>query len=325
MKKAVFALILAMTLALSACANPVAIVTESEKARQGGDAGGILENWQNLISGSPAVDTMLMPAASGKKTYKNDKAVMDYSNARDGYVMLKYIASSDANLKVIVQGPSTVKYTYNINPGGDYSTFPLSDGSGDYTVGIYKQKSGTTKYAAQFSKTVSVRLDDEFAPFLRPNQYVNYTESSKAVKLAAKLTSDGKTDIDKISAVYNYVVTHLTYDYYKAKTVKSGYLSDIDATLDSGKGICYDYAALMTAMLRSQGVPTKLVVGYTGQLYHAWINVYTQSDGWVDGVIYFDGTTWKLMDPTFASSGNSSSSVMQYIGNSSNYSAKYLY
>ena len=27
-----------MTLALSACANPVAIVTESEKARQGGDA-----------------------------------------------------------------------------------------------------------------------------------------------------------------------------------------------------------------------------------------------------------------------------------------------
>ena len=60
-------------------------------------------------------------------------------------------------------------------------------------------------------------------------------------------------------------------------------------------------------------------------MYHAWINVYTNSDGWVDGVIYFDGTTWKLMDPTFASSSGSNSQIMQYIGNSGNYTAKYLY
>ena len=47
------------------------------------------------------------------------------------------------------------------------------------------------------------------------------------------------------------------------------------------KGICFDYAALMTAMLRSQDIPTKLVVGYTGNLYHAWINVYLEGQGWV--------------------------------------------
>lgn len=54
----------------------------------------------------------------------------------------------------------------------------------------------------------------------------------------------------------------------------------------------------MTAMLRSQDIPTKLVVGYTGNLYHAWINVYLEGQGWVDNIIYFDGTSWKLMDPT---------------------------
>ena len=91
------------------------------------------------------------------------------------------------------------------------------------------------------------------------------------------------------------------------------------------KGICFDYAALMTAMLRSQDIPTKLVVGYTGNLYHAWINVYLEGQGWVDNIIYFDGNSWKLMDPTFASSSGQSQEIMQYIGNGSNYRAKYSY
>ena len=90
-----------------------------------------------------------------------------------------------------------------------------------------------------------------------------------------------------VSAVYNYVVKNLTYDTAKAsyRTVR------LSSQCGSGagpakKGICFDYAALMTAMLRSQDIPTKLVVGYTGNLYHAWINVYLEGQGWVDNIIY---------------------------------------
>ena len=79
----------------------------------------------------------------------------------------------------------------------------------------------------------------------------------------------------------------------------------------------------MTGMLRSQGVPTKLVIGYAGDVYHAWINVYSKSTGWVDGVIYFDGVKWQRMDPTFAANGGSG--IMDYIGNGTNYSGKYYY
>ena len=128
-----------------------------------------------------------------------------------------------------------------------------------------------------------------------------------------------------VSAVYNYVVKNLTYDTAKASSVQSGYLPNVDLVLAQKKGICFDYAALMTAMLRSQDIPTKLVVGYTGNLYHAWINVYLEGQGWVDKIIYFDGTSWKLMDTTFASSGNQSQEIMQYIGNGANYQAKYSY
>ena len=128
-----------------------------------------------------------------------------------------------------------------------------------------------------------------------------------------------------MTAVYDYVVQNLTYDKQRAATVKSGYLSDLDAVLREKKGICFDYAALMTAMLRSQGVPCKLVVGYAGTAYHAWISVWTKDTGWVDGAIFFDGTSWQRMDPTFASTGGQSAAIMKYIGDGANYKTKYLY
>jgi len=117
----------------------------------------------------------------------------------------------------------------------------------------------------------------------------------------------------------------MTYDRELARTVKSGYVPVLDTVLEKKSGICFDYASLMTGMLRSQGVPCKLVVGYAGKTYHAWISVYTEASGWVDGAVFFDGKTWQRMDPTFASSGKGSAAILQYIGDGSNYTAKYFY
>ena len=108
----------------------------------------------------------------------------------------------------------------------------------------------------------------------------------------AELHLELQTQIGVVTAIYNYVINNLTYDTAKAQSVQSGYLPNVDVVLAQKKGICFDYAALMTAMLRSQDIPTKLVVGYTGSLYHAWINVFLEGQGWVDNVIYFDGHDW---------------------------------
>ena len=272
----------------------------------------------------PAMAAVLTANASGNVVYSNAKAKVDASNVKDGYVMVAYNGKSNVRLKARVTGPSGIVYTYDLNKDGKYETFPLSDGNGKYTVGIYENVSGN-KYALAFSTPVTVMLTDSFAPYLRPNQYVNYTPDSQAVKKAAELTAGKKDSLSKITSIYNYVVKNMTYDKQKAQTVQSGYLPDVDKVLADKKGICFDYAALMTAMLRSQGIPTKLVVGYTGKVYHAWINTFIPEKGWVEGVIFFDGTTWKLMDPTFASSAKQSKQIMEYIGNGSNYSAKYLY
>ena len=272
---------------------------------------------------APALNDLLLPVASGTAVEKNNKAAIDYSNAKDGYVMVQFTASTQKRLKVQVTGPSGTKYTYNINQGV-WTTFPLSDGNGSYKIAVYENTTGT-KYATALSANIQVSLTDEFAPFLRPNQYVDYEKATNTIAKAKELTAGITDPLEKVEKVYDFVVNHLSYDTKKAKTVQSGYLPVLDDVLAGGKGICFDYAALMTGMLRSQGVPCKLVVGYAGSAYHAWISVWSQESGWVDGAIFFDGTAWQRMDPTFASSGKGSEAIMKYIGDGSNYTVKYLY
>lgn len=270
-----------------------------------------------------ALPLVTEPVASGKVVKKNAKAQVDASNTADGYVMVKY-TGSNKKVKVLVVGPSGTTYTYGLRTDGTYEVFPFSDGSGIYKVGVYENVTGS-KYSTAFTWSDKVTLKDEFAPFLLPNQYVNYKADSKAVQLAAKLTEKDKSALDKIKTVYGYVIKNISYDKELAQSVKSGYIPNIDAVLAAKKGICFDYAALLTAMLRSLKIPAKLVVGYTGTIYHAWISTYTSETGWLDGLIYFNGKEWKLMDPTFASNAKSSASIMKYIGDGKNYSVQYLY
>ena len=276
------------------------------------------------LTTAPAVFRVPWPSASGTHVTVNDKAEIDHSHTSDGYVMIRFLQATSKELRVQVTTPRDVTYTYTLKRDGSYEIFPLSGGNGEYKVSVFEQVEGT-RFALANSATLSVRLNDEFAPFLRPNQYVNFSSGSRTVSKAAELVSGLTGFGDRVAAVYHFIIGHLSYDKQLAETVQAGYLPNLDSVLQRGKGICFDYAALMTAMLRSQGMPTQLVVGYAGDAYHAWINVWSQETGWVDSVIFFDGRTWNLMDPTFASTGNQSADVLRFIGDGKNYRAMLLY
>ena len=269
----------------------------------------------------PLTSLVLEPEAPGHREVRCDVAVVDHSNAEDGYIMIRYFGQTDKRLKVLLKGPATT-YTYDL-PQGQWVVLPLSDGDGSYQAGIYRNIRDT-EYAMVMLADFPVALADEFSPFLRPNQYVNYLESPDTVDLGAELCRGLDHPLQKVGAVYGYVVQNLQYDTEKAATVQSGYLPDLDRILETGKGICFDYAALMTAMLRSQQVPCKLVVGYAGSIYHAWISVWTEEEGWIDGAIFFDGHVWKRMDPTFVSSAEDRQEILDFVENGS-YTVKYLY
>ncbi len=287
----------------------------------GEDTQEALKSEAEAIQSEAAIPKSATAVPSGTKTKYNADAIIDYSNTSDGYVMVKYLRDTDKKLKAQVKGPKTT-YTFTLEPN-KWAAFPLADEDGTYKVTLFKNASGT-KYASVLSLKIEVKLADPFAPFLHSNQYVDFDAAPEAVALAEELCEDLEP-LEAVAEVYHYVTENIKYDSKLAKTVKSGYLPVLDSVLEAKKGICFDYASLMTGMLRSLGIPCKLVVGYAGEAYHAWISVYTEETGWIDKVVYFDGESWQRMDPTFASNAKGDKKIMKFIGDGDNYSAKYIY
>lgn len=267
------------------------------------------------------ITEVLSPQATGLEAYGNDSVSIDASNTTEGYFMVRYQGDADKS-RIQVTTPDGTLYSYCLVPG-DYETFPLSGDDGSYQIDVYEH-AYDNKYALSFSQTISVSLSDEFKPFLYPNQYVWFTQDSEAVTYGRELSQKSADDLDYVEQVYNYVIQNISYDTDFAEDIPTDYIPDIDVTMQTRKGICFDYASLMSALLRSQGIPTKLVVGYSGTTYHAWISVYLDEAGWVDNIIEFDGKDWSLMDPTLAAN-NGEDSVKKYVGDGSNYIVKYSY
>jgi transglutaminase-like putative cysteine protease len=215
------------------------------------------------------------------------------------------------------------QYQYTITQSDSYITIPLSQGNGTYNVGVWENISGDS-YAAVFAQSIDVALSDEFKPFLYPNQFVDFAAGDQSTELSQSLSTGSVTDVDTLNKLYEYVIDNISYDTEKAVTVASGYLPNNSATLDSKKGICFDYAVLTASMLRAQRIPSQLVIGYAGKAYHAWIEVYCIDTGKVLSYS-FDGNSWQRMDPTFDSANKGSINLADYIGDGNSYQPLFYY
>lgn len=301
------------------CMSLVFCSCGAENTQSGGDsATKQSESSQDTKGSRDNTPVVLTGQADGTVTYGSESVTIDASHISEGYIMVSYTGTNE-KVKLQITGPDEVVYTYDLH--GDYETFPLTAGSGSYTVGVFENIEGTS-YSTLFTQTIDVKIDDEFGPYLYANQYVNFDGDSKVVEKAEELSKPCNDDLEVIEQVYNYMISSFTYDYDKAESVQSGYLPDVDEVFEAQTGICFDYAAVMAAMLRSQRIPTRLEVGYAGDVYHAWISTYIEEQGWVNGIIRFDGKNWELMDPTFAST---SSKPEDFITNTDEYITKFVY
>lgn len=266
---------------------------------------------------------VLKPEASGKTTHSGGGATVDVSNASEGYIMVKFSGSTKRiKLQLTKTGKNT--YRFDIPTDGKYVTLPLTAGDGKYKIEVFEQISGN-QYAQAMSCSVDVKLRNAMLPFLYPNQYVSFNKDSATVKKSNELAKGASNTLDVVDKVYNYVISNVKYDNNKAAQVTAGkmngYLSNVDTTLSTNKGICFDFASITCAMLRAQGIPARMEFGYVSNgAYHAWLSTYVKDVGVINTVIKFDGKSWVLMDPTFASGGNS-----KYVGSGSGYKTSLIY
>ncbi len=236
-------------------------------------------------------------------TYKETTSDTNFDRQSFGVVDILYNPSTTKKTKLMVQHDQQ-KYIYDLKSAQRYVAYPLHLGDGSYSVSIYVNTTGT-KYKKTYSTSKNIQVADTRYIYLNSIQQVEWYNDDLAIDFANSLLDEyinkayGYTDIygvrhvpddppisydEIINLYYEWVVENLSYDYDKIQTLSSDYVPDIDEILAAKGGICYDYSVLFAAMLRSQGIPVKLIKGYTDwtSVYHAWNEIYIEeSDEWI--------------------------------------------
>jgi transglutaminase-like putative cysteine protease len=237
----------------------------------------------------------------------------DFSGAKDGRVTVSYTSSSEKPAKLLIQKDDR-KYFYDIASDGSSESFALQMGPGKYTFIILENTTDNTyRYVVKTSKNIEVI--DEYMTYLNSIQNIHWDNDMQAVIKAKELTKDKKTDLEKVRAVYSYIIKNIRYDPDKLRNIDSGYIPDAESTFRTKTGICYDYASLFAVMLRSQGIPAKLVTGRIANAsgYHAWNEVYLE-----------ETNEWVYIDTTADASSKDQSNI-QMIKRLGDHTIKYLY
>ena len=233
------------------------------------------------VSASADSNTAIWPQQTAV-TNSAGSLLVDASGASNGYFFasVSYQTGHRLKLRVIKDGTT---FTYDLKTDATYELFPLQLGTGYYEIHLYENVSGK-KYAMAGSLGLYVTMENQEAAFLVPSQYLNYTKASEAVAKADEICA-GKGEKEAYDAVCKFMSTSCVYDFIKAATIKPSMLPDIDGSYAKRMGICQDLSAITCAMLRTQGIPARMIIGYADSQYHAWTTAKVNGKD-----IFFDPT-----------------------------------
>jgi transglutaminase-like putative cysteine protease len=209
-----------------------------------------------------------------------------------GFVDIQGETTNSKIKLMVVRNNEQLWYDVKVDKGMFSQQLWLNNGKGEYTVHVMVNEYDR-KYS--FGPNITIENIKEMNPLLSPEKYIESADKQvieKAVEITKNLTSDR----EKAKEIYNWVSKNIDYDYEKYnKHLNNDYNNEYGAllALDTKKGVCYDYAALVAALGRASGMQTKVVKG-TGKVngtsgYHAWNEIYIA-----------DESKWIKLDATFA-------------------------
>jgi len=110
------------------------------------------------------------------------------------------------------------------------------------------------------------------------------TLSPRIKKMADEITAGKHGRIEQAHAIYEYVVTSMTYD----KTAPGWGNGDTERACDIKKGNCTDFHSLFLSLARAKGIPARFVIGFpltakdgVVKGYHCWAEFWVDGKGWL--------------------------------------------
>ena len=159
----------------------------------------------------------------------------------------------------------------------------------DFTISQYKER---------------IQELSELETYTQSDRYWE-SDEREIIDIANELLSqsDDSSILDLIRNNYNFVIDRLEYSIQKAEgdNVRVGALK----ALQGAESVCMEYADLMVAILRAQGIPSRAAFGYGNdplitdtdeKIGHQWLQIWIPDYGWLS------------VDPTWGETGR------EYIG-----------
>ena len=125
----------------------------------------------------------------------------------------------------------------------------------------------------------------------------------EVAELVDQLTAGLTNQYDRTLAIHRYFSRENGFSYSEQVPPATSE-SAIVSFLENKTGFCQQYATAMTWMLRTAGIPSRVVIGFTQGTREADGFVVSNWDAhaWVE--VYFEGLGWVMFDPTPASEVN---------------------
>lgn len=158
------------------------------------------------------------------------------------------------------------------------------------------------RYEAQSQLTEPDSDDLRVAPNLAPSGMEPYLKlpplDARIPKLAEEITANASSNYDKAKALEQYLSTHFGYTLelpaHQAHDPLANFL------FERKRGHCEYFASAMAVMLRSVGIPSRIVTGFRGGEFNDLTGQYvvraSDAHSWVE--TYFPGSGWVSFDPT---------------------------
>lgn len=159
-------------------------------------------------------------------------------------------------------------------------------------------------------KAIVETMAEERAQALRPDEQAVFLGQSARVRFPAVAALSATCGFDgaqwpSVEAVNEWVNWRFTY-----RLGETDAETPIETVVETGIGVCQDFAHVLIAMLRGWGWPARYVCGYQfnadseqgsifDQAMHAWVEAYSPGVGWVG----LDPTTGALVNERYVPVG----------------------
>lgn len=123
-------------------------------------------------------------------------------------------------------------------------------------------------------------------------------EDPRVAQLASQITSSAKNEYDKAAALETYLRTRYGYTLELPRTSVKDPIANF--LFERKQGHCEYFASAMAVMLRTLGIPSRVVNGFRSDEFNDITGSYVvrakDAHSWVEA--YFPGYGWQTFDPT---------------------------